>query len=305
MATTEPGPADLREVLVDGLHFPEGPCWTQDGALIFVDLAARAVSVLDEAGIRIVARSDGAPNGAALSPQGVLHVADNGGHWPATASTSSTAGPGGRRGRILQVCPGGDLRVVLEEIDGIPLDAPNDICFDALGGYYVTDPHWGDDGQAAHHGAVCYQPPDGPAVRSATGLLFPNGVCVSTDQSTLLVSETRTGRVLAADILAPGRLGAWRTYAELGPDISPDGMCLDADGRLLVAGSTAGAVFVVLPGGGPVERVLRCADPVVTNVCFGGPDLRTLYVTEASLGRITTVRWDVPGAPLPMKVRHL
>ncbi|WP_171074820.1 SMP-30/gluconolactonase/LRE family protein [Nonomuraea basaltis] len=136
---------------------------------------------------------------------------------------------------------------------------------------------------------------DGVARRVHHGLRLLNGLHVTPGGDALLVAETGTGHIHHFEIVAPGSLGPPTTYVDLGPDSFPDGMCFDRDGRLIVAGTGSGAAFVVAPGGGTVEDTIHFADQDVTNVCFGGPDQRILFVTQASLGRVVMIEWPVPG----------
>ena len=99
--------------------------------------------------------------------------------------------------------PDGAHTTMLTQIEDKWLNAPNDICFDAKGGFYFSDPAWAvrtPEGVArAEHsppGDICYVAPDGRASRVAGDLLFPNGLCVSPDGRSLIVAETGTGRVL-------------------------------------------------------------------------------------------------------------
>jgi gluconolactonase len=109
------------------------------------------------------------------------------------------------------------------------------------------------------------------------------------------VDETDTGRIHKFPIISPGRLGASTLYAELGSGSGPDGMCFDSAGRLIVAGSNAGVLFVIAPGGGATDMIIELDDPCPTNVCFGGPEYRTLFVTEAWRGYVASIPWGVPG----------
>ena len=92
-------------------------------------------------------------------------------------------------------------------------------------------------------------------------------------------------------------LGPARIYAEL-PSGLPDGMCFDAEGHLLVCGFGSGHVHVFAPGGRELVTSLDFEDTNVTNICFGGDDMRTLYVTELALGRVVTAPWVRPGMVL-------
>jgi gluconolactonase len=295
--------APLREeVVAEGLGFPEGPCVDRRGRMHLVDLAQGRIAVVKGGDARTVVDVAGAPNGAAYGPDGDLYFCNNGGNWPATPSTGMQPGLGGRPGLIQRLGADGKIATVLEAIDGRPLNSPNDICFDDRGGFYFTDPVWPDrdpDGtiqpDGEHPGEVGHVDAAGRARRVADGIMFPNGIQVLPDGRGLLVGETVTGRIHYFPIESPGRLGPSDVYVELGADAGPDGMKLDASGRLLVAGSGSSRVFVVAVGGGSVEREVRLQDPMLTNLCFGGPEYRTVFVTQATLGRLVSFEWEEPG----------
>jgi gluconolactonase len=147
-------------------------------------------------------------------------------------------------------------------------------------------------------GRVCYRSAEGAVRRLHTGFNFPNGIGLDPDGRTLVVAESIGGKLHAFDVRAPGVLGPPRELAFLGTGMAPDGLAFDAEGNVLVAAHGSGKIFVVPPQGGRPARTLDLEDSHVTNLCFGGPDLRTLYVTEAGLGRVVALQWDVPGLPL-------
>jgi hypothetical protein len=186
-----------EEIVATGFTFPEGPCINRAGVLHLVELRNRYVSrVVD--GRRIVFAELGwSPNGAAFGPDGGLYTCNSGGNWPPTPSTNGVAGFGGETPSIQVVQPDGARRSILTQIEGRRLNAPNDICFDAKGGFYFSDPAWAartPEGVArAEHsppGDISYVAPDGRASRVAGDLLFPNGLCVSPDGQSLIVAET-------------------------------------------------------------------------------------------------------------------
>lgn len=297
---------DIGEsVLVDGLAYPEGPCFDAFGTLHFVELAGRSVGSVVDGGRNILARVDGSPNGAAFDASGTLWWCNNGGNWGPNASTGMRAGRGGAPGLIQRLDPDGSvLDVISATTDGAPLRSPNDLAFDSDGGLWFTDPVWAardasGSARAADSppGNVCYADTDGAAVVVAAGLRFPNGLALVPGEPALVVGETGTGRLIKYPILGPGRLGPGQIWCELGADAFPDGMCFTASGRLIVAGTGSGALFVVAPGG-VLEARIAMEDVDVTNVCFGGEDARKLYVTQAALGRIVVIDWPEPGAPL-------
>jgi gluconolactonase len=291
-----------EEIVATGFTFPEGPCINRAGVLHLVELRNRYVSrVVD--GRRIVFAELGwSPNGAAFGPDGGLYTCNSGGNWPPTPSTNGVAGFGGETPSIQVVQPDGARRSILTQIEGRRLNAPNDICFDAKGGFYFSDPAWAartPEGVArAEHsppGDISYVAPDGRASRVAGDLLFPNGLCVSPDGQSLIVAETGTGRVLSYAIGRNGALYSPNTLIELGLESGLDGMAFDADGRLLIAGCGSGTIYVLAPDLTGVQRTLVCADPALTNLCFGGQDFKTLFVTQGASGSVAAIRWPVPG----------
>lgn len=299
---------DMTEIteIASGFSFTEGPCFDGEGRLHVVELANRCVSRIVDGERVVVAELGGSPNGAALGPDGDLYIANGGGNWGPNDSTQGRAGRGNAGSYIQRVNADGWSRTVLSEIDGRPLTSPNDLCFDAHGGLYFTDPVWPDrhedgspDVSTVSAGDVCYLGPDGEARRLHTGLLFPNGICLTPDGSGLIVDETGKGLVHRFEIEKPGVVGQPEVYVDLGPTSGPDGMAFDSTGRLIVAGHGSGHAFVVTPEGGSVEQKLTFDDPEVSNVCFGGHENSTLYVTLARSGRVVAVQWDAPGAPLP------
>lgn len=294
--------------IASGFSFTEGPCFDANGVLHVVELANRCVSRIVDGERVVLAELGGSPNGAAFAPNGDLYIANGGGNWGPNASTNGVAGRGGAGSYIQRINPDGWSQTVLAEIDGKPLNSPNDLCFDTDGGLYFTDPVWPDrhedgspDVSTVSAGDVCYLASDGTARRIHTGLLFPNGLAISPDGTYLVVDETGTGLVHRFDIEAPGVVSEPEVYVDLGPTSGPDGMAFDSTGRLIVAGHGSGHAFVVAPGGGTVESELTFEDPEVSNVCFGGPNFSTMYFTLARHGKVVAVEWDVPGAPLAPK----
>ena len=173
--------------------------------------------------------------------------------------------------------PDGAHTTILTQIEDKRLNAPNDICFDAKGGFYFSGPAWAARtpvgvARAEHSppGDIRYVAPDGRASRVAGDLLFPNGLCVSPEGRSLIVAETGTGRVLSYAIGRNGTLDSPNTLIELGLESGLDGMAFDADGRLLIAGCGSGTIYILAPDLTGVQHTLVCEDPALTNLCFAG-----------------------------------
>jgi len=282
-----------NRVIAEGLGFPEGPAFDREGNLYVVEIRAGQVARITPSGERSVfAVTGGGPNGAAFGPDGFLYVCNNGG-FPSRERQREA-------GRVERISPAGDVSALITEVDGTPLASPNDLAFDEHGNFYFTDPvpPASREFSEAPAGRVCYAETNGSARRVHTGLKFPNGVGFSPDGRGLVVCESVTGKLHRFEILAPGVLGEPREFADLGQGIIPDGFAFDEEGNVLCCGFESGKVHVFGPGGGTKLAEIECEDKRVTNVCFGGPEHRTLYITESGMGRVVATDWRNRGMML-------
>ena len=288
-------------VFARGFRYPEGPAFDASGDLFVVELGGSRVSRITPDGTSSTfAEVEGSPTGAAFGPAGALSVCNNGGRHPAAPSTDGIAGEGGAPEAIQRIAQDASVSTVVDAIDGSPLNAPNDICFDASGGFWFSDPSWvfADDGMAGP-GTICYTAADGKTTRAHTGLRFPNGVGLTADGSQLLVTESSTGDVWVLPVEGPGSLGAPVRFGSTGDGGLPDGLAVDVDGRVLVAGHGTDSIHVLGPDGRTEQQVPLGAGSGPSNLCFGGPDHSTVYVTAANTGEVLTFPWSCPGLVLP------
>lgn len=295
--------------ITDGLRFPEGPVALADGSVIVVELAAGAITRVAPDGTKsTVAEPGGSPNGAAIGPDGALYVCNSGG-WAFTEimgflipdSNLPADHAGGRIERVDLAT--GEVTVLYTECDGHRLIGPNDLVFDSAGGMWFTD-HARREGRVQHLGSVYYARPDGSSIREvAFPVESPNGIGLSPDGTVLYAAETHTGRVLAWDVTGPGELAqgpggaASRVLCGLPGHQLFDSLGVDADGNVVVATLVTGALTVIAPDGEVLDQVAT-GDPMTTNVCWGGPDLRTAYVTCSATGRLVSLPWPRPGLRL-------
>ena len=287
-----------EKVFAEGLRFPEGPVFDADGNLYVVELAAGRVTRFTPDGERsTLAEMGGSPNGLAFGADGNLYVCNGGGRWAAGACTDHEEGPGDGPGLLQRLSVDGSFETIVAEIDGVPLNSPNDICADADGNLWFTDPSWPDE-NGVEPGSICFTTPDGDAVRAHTGLVYPNGIGITPGGDRLVVAESGKGRLVSFPILGPGRLGERENYGYLGRGTVPDGFCFDSSGRVICAGHGTWKLFVFPPGGGELEQTIEMQDKDVTNLCFGGTEFSTLFVTESDQGRIATIEWERPGLEL-------
>ena len=291
-----------EKIFATGLKFPEGPAFDKDGTLYLVELAGgRVTKITPDGEVSVLADMGGSPNGLAFGPDRNLYVCNSGARWAPETCTDGKPGPGDKPGLMQRVYLDGRYETLISEIDGVPLNSPNDVCFDSHGGFYFTDPIWPesvDDLSALEPGSLCYSTIDGDAKRMHTGVMFPNGLGVTEDGSTLIVLESGTGKLLAFPILEPGVLGEQRDFAYMGEGQVPDGMCFDSEGRILAASHGGNTIFVFPPTGGNPEHKIDAGDVSVTNVCFGGPNFSTLYITQSDKGQVSTQEWKTSGMVL-------
>jgi gluconolactonase len=295
--------------LASGLGFPEGPVWMPDGTVLVVEMKhGRITRVHPDGRTETAAEPGGSPNGLAIGPDGALYVCNSGG-WDyyeiGDFTIPQTELPphhsGGRIERIDLVS--GDVKVLYTECDGNPLIGPNDLVFDAQGGIWFTD-HGRREGRVVHPGGVYYAQPDGSSI---TEVVFPseapNGIGLSPDGTRLYVAQTHTGRLYAYNVTGPGEVECTAAGATGAMICGLPGMQLfdslgvDGDGNVVVATLVTGALTVISPGGDVLDQVIL-GDPMVTNVCWGGEDLRTAFATLSATGRLVSFEWPRPGLKL-------
>lgn len=294
--------------LAHGLQFPEGPVWTSDGTVLCVELRRRTVDRVHPDGtVEVVATPGGSPNGLAIGPDGAAYVCNSGGWafhelmgFTITEMEQPADYSGGRIERV--DLDSGTVQVLYTECDGHPLKGPNDLVFDADGGMWFTD-HGKVRARERDHGGVYYAAPDGSSISEVIyPLESPNGIGLSPDGTTLYVAETFTGRVYSWPVSGPGTVERPSPVGHGGlvlvglPGFQLfDSLAVDGDGNVVVATLVTGALTVVSPAGEILDQV-ALGDPFVTNVCFGGPDGTTAYVTASGSGRLLSLPWPRPGA---------
>lgn len=298
------------EVLAQGLRFPEGPIALPSGDVLLVEIERGTLTRVSNRGeVKVVAELGGGPNGAALGPDGACYICNNGGFdW---IERNDRLYPGDEPadysgGRIERVdLKTGEVTRLIADCDGRPLRGPNDLVFDRTGGFWFTD-----------HGKTR------PRDRDRTGVFYvssnhkdiqevifplegPNGIGLSADEDELYVAETPTGRVWAYPLVGPGQLKPGRQDKPDGGRLLPgrdgyfmfDSLAIDGAGRVCVATLIDGGITRLSPTGEAPEFV-PMPDILTTNICFGGPDLKTAYITLSSTGQLVHMQWPTPGLGL-------
>ncbi len=302
---------ELTEVATD-LKFPEGPIAMPDGSVVLVEMFGPSLTrILPDGSKETIAEIPGGPNGAALGPGGLFYVCNNGGRFTETDMDGLTF-PGALTrskyigGRIQTVDPStGTVEDLYTECAGRPLLAPNDLVFDTHGGFYFTDHGLVDDEARTHQIAgIYYAQADGSGIKEVVYPSDdPNGIGLSPDGTKLYWAETWRGRILQRDITGPGEVStpglvdtSQCLYGFPGFQLL-DSLAIDSAGNVCVATIVNGGVSVVSPQGELVDFV-ETGDLITTNVCFGGDDLTTAYITLSTTGRLVKTAWPRPGLAL-------
>jgi gluconolactonase len=293
--------------ITTGLQFPEGPVAMPDGSVILTELfASRLTRVAPDGTKTTVAEINGSPNGLAVGPDGAFYLCNNGNAFtPLNMGGLLYPGPfdeskyiGGRIQRVDIAT--GTVTDLYTHCGDTQLRAPNDIVFDKHGGFYFTD-HGTRSERSADRTGIYYAKPDGSFIEEvAFPTDGPNGIGLSPDEKTVYWAETHTGRVYQRAITSPGKLAP--------PDASTvlcglpgyqllDSLAVDGDGNICVATIVNGGITVISPQGEVLQHI-AVDDRITTNICFGGPDYQTAYITASSTGRLLAMKWPYKGLKL-------
>jgi len=288
----EEEPVSRPEVVSDGLPFGEGPVWCPDGSLVCTSVSHGALYRIwpAEGRTEVLVETGGGANAALRCDDGSFVVCQNGGIDLVAMGHMKDAPP------VRWMTPG----LQLAQADGTvlflttePMQAPNDLAPAPDGSVVFTDPGLPPTGGTAR---IMVWRPDGSTELLAGGFEYTNGIAVDLDGTSVLVV---TDDVHLTRFLDLGQGGSEPAIEFLG-DSGGDGLCLDAEGRYYVAARLGAGVRVFDRDGQLVEFLeVEPGNSFITNCCFGGPDLRTLFATDARLGQV--VAWDaMPTAGLPI-----
>ena len=269
------------ERLATGFEFTEGPLWHPDGFYYFVDIRKSLLYRLTPGRTPEIARGNtGEGNGTTFDLQGRLVICE-----------------GGNR-RVTRWSPDGRSEVVMDRHEGKKINRPNDVVCKSDGSIWFTDPGLRiplGEKQLAHSGVYCVNP-DGTN-RLVAEFEYPNGLTFSPDERTLYVANTRHAQYIhAIELDGAGNTVRRRIFADMSSEETdgvPDGMKVDQQGRVYCTGP--GGTWVFARDGNRLG-IIRTPE-IPANLCFGGPDLKTLFFTART--SVYTLRAKTPGQPHP------
>jgi len=260
--------------------FLEGPSFDRKGDLYVTDIPyGRVFRISPQGEWMQIAEYDGWPNGLKIHRDGRVFITDY------------------KKG-IVQLDPtSGRVTPILESVGSEGFKGVNDLVFAASGDLYFTD-----------QGQTGLQDPTGRVYRySASGVLSclvdtipsPNGIVIDPGMTHLLIAVTRAQQVWRIPLQKSGIVAKVGVFAQLHGGLGgPDGMALDEDGCLFVAHTGFGSIWRLSRFAEPVLRIKSCAGISTTNLAFGGPERKSLFITESETGSILRAELEVPGQAL-------
>jgi len=268
--------ADANKGGVPVDSFLEGPSFDRAGNLYVTDVPFGRIFRISPAGEwTLVVEYDGEPNGLKIHRDGRIFVADY-------MNGILLLDP--ERGTVSPLLP----RRNTESFKGV-----NDLFFASNGDLYFTD-----QGQTGMHdptGRVYRLQPPGKLDCLIANVPSPNGLTLSPEENVLYIAVTRGNCVWRGPLMADGSLSKVGVFHQLFGPSGPDGMAVDDDGNLAVAHASMGTVWLFDRKGIPIARVRSCAGDTTTNVAYGGPGRKHLYITESETGAILRADMPVPG----------
>ena len=281
-------PGAKIDPIAGGFEFTEGPVWNSvKQNLIFSDIYGDALYAWSKEGWDVFRRPSGKANGNTYDRQGRLITCEH------------------KNRRVSRTMEDGTVETLADNYEGKRLNSPNDVVCSSAGDIYFTDPPYGliqpdgsiKNGELDFFGVYRLSPRDNSLNLLIDDFIRPNGLLLGIDESQLFIADTELLHIRVFDISADGTLQNGRIFAELkyeNMEGRPDGMKMDTEGNLYVAGGLVGSVWVFDPAGKLIGLIEFPEGPA--NLAWGGEDWRTLFVTA----RTSVYRLPMNAAGVPV-----
>ncbi len=257
--------------------FTEGPAVDAKGNVFFTDQPNdRILKWTPGEGVSVFMEPSGRSNGLYFDKAGnLLACADE-------------------KNELWQIAPDKTVTVLVDGYEGKKLNGPNDLWVDPQGGIYFTDPfykrpYWDRETQELDGQHVYYLSPDRKTLKKVMdGFVRPNGLVGTPDGRLLYIADIGAGKTYSFRIGPEGTLTDRKLFTEMGSD----GMTLDAKGNVYLTGK---GVTVFNPAGEKIAHI-PIDEPWTANICFGGKNGKTLFITASTA--VYTLAMKVKGAGL-------
>ncbi|HEM7842893.1 TPA: SMP-30/gluconolactonase/LRE family protein [Burkholderia multivorans] len=265
--------------------FLEGPSFDLDGNLWCVDVVnGRIYKIAPDGTIAVAVEYKGCPNGLKIHPDGRIFVTDS-------MNGIMCIDPVSKR-----------IEPFLADANGESFKGVNDLFYARNGDLYFTDQ--GATGLHDPTGRVFRYSPDGTLSCLLDNIPSPNGLVMNLKEDALYLAVTRGNAIWRIGISEDGTASRVGIFIQLSAGVGPDGLALDAEGRLYVAHAGLGTVWGFEQTGEPFLRIRTPQGLQSTNLAFGGTDNRTLMITEAASGTVCQVNLPVRGKPMYSHTRY-
>lgn len=256
--------------------FLEGPSFDRDGNLYVTNIPyGQIFRVAPDGTFASVVTYDGEPNGLKIHQNGRIVIADH------------------KLGLLLYDPSTNRLTVLLDRPRHERFKGLNDLVFAKSGDLYFTDQ--GESGMHDPTGRLWRLKPDGRLDLLLDNVPSPNGLVLTPDESILYLAVTRANAVWRVPLSPDGLIGRVGVFIQMSGGTGPDGMAIDEEGNLAVCHVGMGSVWLFSKLGRPIAEIRSCAGPGTTNAAFGGPERKTLYITESETGSILKADLSVAG----------
>jgi sugar lactone lactonase YvrE/ABC-type molybdate transport system substrate-binding protein len=291
--------ADQQPEVATTVAFTEGPTADRDGNVYFTDIVTQRIMKLGADGVLSTYRErSNAANGLLIDPEGRLIACEGASFERPGVKVSGTP-------RVTRTdLTTGVVEVLADRFEGKPLIGPNDVTIDGKGRLYFTE----------LNGAAVYRidaPGKVSRILAAPDVRSPNGIQISPDDRFLYLVESNTARdgprlIRKYDLQPDGTVRNMRVHYNFAPGRSADGMSIDTEGNLYASAGmnqlrgtsetldTRTGVYVISPEG-RLLKFFAIPEDFITNNAFGGPDMKTLYVTAGKT--LFKLRTDIAGLP--------